>query len=461
MLLTITLHGPHARDFGFLLHKNPARTHHSDLAFGGATVFYSAVTDDRCTAVLLLEVDPVELVRGKGDTQGTLTQYVNDRPFVASSFMSVALSRLFGTAMGGTSKERPELARQELPFEVHVPVVPCRGGTRIADDLFAPLGYKVEHQSLPLDAQMPEWGSSRYLSLKLRSTVTLATLLTHLYVLLPVLDDDKHYYVGDDEVEKLLRRGDGWLAAHPHRELIAHRYLKHRRSLTETVMARLLEAGEEEPDEAAQAREEEEAALEDKVSLNEQRLIAVANKLQHLKATSVIDLGCGEGKLMRVLVKNRQLKRIVGVDVSHRSLGIAADRLHVERMHDQTRVQLMHGSIVYRDARFEGFDAAAIIEVIEHLDPPRLAAFERVVFERARPRAVVLTTPNSEYNVRWESLPAGQFRHKDHRFEWTRAQLQEWASTVASRFGYRVAFEPVGPVDDVVGAPTQMAVFER
>lgn len=461
MLLTITLTGPHARDLGFLLHKNPARAHHVDLAFGGATVFYSTATDATCTAVLMLEVDPVELVRGKGGAEGAFTQYVNDRPFVASSFVSVALSRVFGTAMTGTSKERPELARTALPYEVHLPVVPCRGGPGVAHDLFEPLGYGVEHSVLPLDPRTPEWGSSRYIALTLRGTVTLATLLTHLYVLLPVLDDDKHYYVGDDEVEKLLRRGEGWLAAHPRRELIAHRYLKHRRLLTEAVMARLLDEDESEPDEAAQAREEEEAALEDKVSLNEQRLTAVAAVLQSLEATSVIDLGCGEGKLLRALVKNRRLKRIVGVDVSHRSLGIAAERLHLDRMHDQKRVQLLHGSIVYRDARFEGFDAAAIIEVIEHLDPPRLSAFERVVFEKARPKAVVLTTPNAEYNVRWESLPAGQFRHKDHRFEWTRAQLQEWASAVAERFGYRVRMEPVGPVDDVVGAPTQMAVFER
>lgn len=461
MLLTITLNGTNARDLGFLLHKNPARAHHVDLAFGAATVFYSAVANDVCTAVLMLEVDPVELVRGKGESDGAFTQYVNDRPFVASSFVSVALSRIFGTAMSGTSKERQELTRTPLSFEVHIPVVPCRGGPRVARDLFEPLGYAVEHTLLPLDTRMPEWGSSRYIALTLRGTTTLASLLTHLYVLLPVLDDDKHYYVGDDEVEKLLRRGEGWLAAHPQRELIAHRYLKHRRSLTEAVMARLLDEGESEPDEAAQAREEEEAALEDKVSLNEQRLTAVAAMLQNLNATSVIDLGCGEGKLLRTLVKNRHFKRIVGVDVSHRSLGVASDRLHLDRMHDQKRVQLMHGSIVYRDARFEGFDAAAIIEVIEHLDPPRLSAFERVVFEKARPKAVVLTTPNAEYNVRWESLPAGKFRHKDHRFEWTRAQLEEWASAVAERFGYQVRFEPVGPVDEVVGAPTQMAVFER
>jgi hypothetical protein len=117
--------------------------------------------------------------------------------------------------------------------------------------------------------------------------------------------------------------------------------------------------------------------------------------------------------------------------------------------------------LIYRDKRLAGFDAAAVVEVIEHLDPPRLAALERVLFEFARPTTVVLTTPNREYNVMWESLPAGKFRHPDHRFEWTRQEFQEWANRVAFNHGYAVRFLDVGPVDANVGAPTQMGVFER
>src|SRR5262249_17835105 len=125
------------------------------------------------------------------------------------------------------------------------------------------------------------------------------------------------------------------------------------------------------------------------------------------------------------------------------------------------RLRLMHGSLMYRDARLAGFDAAAVVEVVEHLDQPRLRAFERVLFESARPATIVLTTPNSEYNVRWPSLPAGQYRHQDHRFEWTRAELRNWADSVASRFGYAVTYRPVGDDDPEVGPPTQMAVFVR
>jgi 3' terminal RNA ribose 2'-O-methyltransferase Hen1 len=123
------------------------------------------------------------------------------------------------------------------------------------------------------------------------------------------------------------------------------------------------------------------------------------------------------------------------------------------------RIRLLHGSLTYRDKRLAGFDAAAVIEVVENLDPPQLASFERVLFEFARPRTVVLTTPNIEYNVRFEGLAAGRLRHRDHRFEWTRAEFRAWAEAAGARFGYASRFLPVGPVDPEVGSPSQMAVF--
>jgi 3' terminal RNA ribose 2'-O-methyltransferase Hen1 len=210
-------------------------------------------------------------------------------------------------------------------------------------------------------------------------------------------------------------------------------------------------------------RDAEEGTLERPLSLNEQRLGTVLGALRASGATSVLDLGCGEGRLLRLLLAERQLTRIVGMDVSHRALEIAAERLKLDRMPamQRERISLLHGSLLYRDERLTGFAAAAVVEVIEHLDPPRLAAFERVAFEFARPGTVVVTTPNAEYNVRWPTLPAGKFRHRDHRFEWTRAQFEEWASRIAARFEYAVRFAPVGPVDDEVGSPTQMGIFTR
>ena len=437
------------------------------MTFGKAFVFYPEATQEKCTVALLLDVDPVGMVRGRaGSTQsGPMDQYVNDRPYAASSFLSVAMTQVFGSAFRGQCKERPELAQTPIPLAATMPALPCRrGGDIFLRKLFEPLGYEVVASRLPLDEKFPEWGEGPYFSVEIRKTTTLKELLTHLYVLIPVLDNNKHYYVGDDEVEKLLRKGEGWLASHPEKEAIAHRYLKFQPSLARQALARLVE--EEDPvlakDEDAEPPSED--PQEKAISLNEARLGAVLAALKGSGAKRVLDLGCGEGKLLRELLKDKQFEQIVGMDVSIRSLEIAKERLHLEnlplRMKD--RIKLMHGSLLYRDRRLEGFDAAALVEVIEHLDPPRLAACERVVFEFARPQTVVLTTPNREYNVLWNLAESGQkFRHVDHRFEWTRQEFQAWANGLARRFAYKVTFLPVGPEDPNLGPPTQMGVFRR
>ncbi len=466
MLLTITTTHQPATDLGHLLRKNPARVQSYELSYGRAHVFYPEAGDERCTAALLLEVDPIGLVRNRRGPAGearTLEQYVNDRPYVASSFLSVAIAEVFGSALSGKSKEREELVEVALPLSACLAVVPCRGGEEFLRRLFEPLGYRLTVAAHPLDEKFPEWGASPYFTVTLEATVPLRALLTHLYVLVPVLDNDKHYWVGDDEVEKLLRHGDGWLAQHPEREVIARRYLKHRRDLVGDALLRLTDEDDPDPDRSEQVHALEEAQIEERLSLNEQRLAAVVDALKSCGAKRVLDLGCGEGKLVRALLKERGFEEIAAMDVSHRSLEIAHERLNLDRLppKQRDRIRLLHGSLMYRDKRLAGYDAAAVIEVIEHLDPPRLAAFERVVFEFARPGTVVITTPNSEYNVKWETLPAGKFRHKDHRFEWTRAEFQEWANGIAHRFGYRVRFAPVGPEDDTVGSPTQMGVFTQ
>jgi 3' terminal RNA ribose 2'-O-methyltransferase Hen1 len=465
MLLTLTTTQSPATDLGYLLRKNPARLQSFPLSFGTAHVFYPEATPERCTVALLVEVDPVGLVRnrrGPSGEGGTLDRYVNDRPYAVSSFMSVALADVFGSALSGRCKERPELAAAPLPLQLAISVLPCRGGEEFLRKLFEPLGYAVSARRLPLDARFPAWGESAYYQVELAASMTVQQLLSHLYVLLPVLDNDKHYWVGDDEVEKLLRHGQGWLASHPERESITRRYLKHQRSLVDDALAQLTEDSGPSPDEIAGRQAEEEEAVERGISLNEQRLGAVLAALKNTGAARVLDLGCGEGRLLQGLLKEKQFAEIVGLDVSHRALEIAHDRLHYDRLPpmQKERLRLLHGSLIYRDERLAGFDAAAVVEVVEHLDPARLAAFERVLFECAKPKHIVLTTPNREYNVKWETLPAGQFRHRDHRFEWTRAEFQDWANGVAARFGYHVHFLPVGPEDPGVGSPTQMAVFK-
>ncbi|HEY1377441.1 MAG TPA: 3' terminal RNA ribose 2'-O-methyltransferase Hen1 [Gemmataceae bacterium] len=466
MLLTITTTHRPATDLGFLLHKRPDRFQSFDLSFGTAHVYYPEAGAERCSACLLLAVDSVGLVRGKSPDQGfLLEQYVNDRPYTASSFLSVAISQVFGSALQGRCKDRPDLVGSAIPLAARLDVLPVRGGERFLRTVFEPLGYEVEAAGYPLDERFPGWGDSPYFSVTVRKTTTLADLLTHLYVLVPVFDGRKHYFVGEDELEKLLAKGEGWLARHPEKDEITRRYLRFKPSLYLLALAWLVE--EEEPGEADEdgqrPQEQAEAVLERPLSLNDQRLGAVVAALRASGARRVLDLGCGEGKLIRELLKDRQFEEIVGMDVSIRSLEAAQRRLKLDRLPtaQANRVRLIHGSLMYRDKRLDGFDAASVVEVVEHLDPPRLAAFERVLFECARPRAVVLTTPNREYNVTWETLPAGKFRHPDHRFEWSRDEFQSWAGDVAGRFGYGVRFLPVGPEDAALGPPTQMGVFRR
>lgn len=466
MLLTITTTHRPATDLGYLLYKNPAKLQTFGLTFGRAHVFYPEATEDRCTAALLVDVDPVGLVRKQRGPSGegfALEQYVNDRPYAASSFLSVAIAEVLGSALSGKSRERPDLVTQKLPFIARVPVLPCRGGETLLRKLFEPLGYDVKVNQHPLDPEFPDWGDGRYWFVEMNAHVTLHDLLTHLYVLIPTLDGDKHYWIGDDEVEKLLRHGAGWLASHPEKEQIVERYLKRRKNLTRHALERLLDDDQSDPDEAELTHADEEQFVEHKISLNEQRLGAVMAVLKGSGARHVLDLGCSTGNLLRCLLAEKQFDQIVGMDVSHRALEIAADKLNLERLPplQRRRISLIQGSLGYRDARLSGFDAAAVVEVIEHLDPPRLAAFERVLFEFARPSTVVVTTPNVEYNVKFETLPAGKFRHQDHRFEWTRAQFRAWTDNITRRFGYSVRFIPIGADDSVVGPPTQMAIFTR
>jgi 3' terminal RNA ribose 2'-O-methyltransferase Hen1 len=465
LLLTIaTSHQP-ATDLGYLLHKNPGRQHVAELGFGTAHLFYPQASPERCCAALMLDIDPVGLVRGGAGpaSQFALGSYVNDRPYAASSFLCVAMAKLLGTAMSGRSKERPELAAEPIALEIGLPVLPCRGGEALLRRLFEPLGYAVAAAPLPLDGQFPDWGDSDYLAVTLAVTARLQDVLQQVSVLLPVLDDDKHYWAGADEVAKLLRRGGQWLAVHPDRELIAERYLRHDRLLTRDALARLVADEGADPDRADAEQDAAEEAAEGTLGLHDQRIAAVTAAIAASGARRVLDLGCGSGKLMAGLLKLPGVRQVTGLDVSHRALQGAARRLHTDSMspRELARVELLHGSLTYRDSRLRDFDAAALVEVVEHIDPPRLTAFERAVFGWARPGTVVLTTPNVEYNVLFDGLGPGVPRHRDHRFEWTRAQFAQWTTAVAGRHGYRVEVSGIGPADAECGCPTQLAVFSR
>ena len=363
MLLTISTTYSPATDLGYLLHKHPARMQSFGLAFGQAHVFYPEARTEKCTAALLLDVDSVGLVRrpqGQFAENFALAQYVSDRPYVASSFLSVAIARVFSSALSGKCKDRPQLAETEIPLSARLSILPCRGGEKLLRRLFEPLGYTITAERHTLDAQFPEWGESRYFTVTLENTCRLSELLTHLYILIPVLDDEKHYWVGEAEIEKLSKHGKDWLTAHPEQESIVRRYLKHQRSLTREALAQLREEDVQETAETVQAQEEQ---LEERIGLNEIRLATGTEILKKAGAKRVLDLGCGEGKLLRKLLAEKQFEEIVGMDVSHHVLKIAQQRLHYDQLPEQQkkRLHLFQGSLGYRDKRLTGYDAAAVV----------------------------------------------------------------------------------------------------
>jgi len=452
MLLTITTTRQPASDLSYLLHKHPAKAQQVELSGGIAHVFFTEVSEEKCTAALLLDIDPVGLVRKK-NSDFALEQYLNDRPYVASSFISAAIAKAFSTAMNGRCKDKPELVNVAMPFEVSIAVLPVRGGEKVLQELFAPLGYTIEAERHPLDPAFPAWGESRYFTVKLRHTITLKLLLSHLYILIPVCDNDKHYWVGQSEVEKLLEKGKDWLPSHPAIEMITFRYLKNRKALANEALETILK------DEAVA----EEIIPKEKIRVHDLRLQAVKDELLKTDARRIADLGCGEGKLLKLLLPEKQFEFILGMDVSFRSIEIVKDKLKIDRMTpgQQERIQLIQGALTYRDERLNGFDAAVLVEVIEHLDAPRLSALEKVVFKYAQPEMVIITTPNAEYNVKFPNMEEGQMRHSDHRFEWTRREFATWGNQVAEENAYTVIYKPLGEEDPEAGALSQMAIFTR
>lgn len=468
VLLTISTTCEPATDLGYLLHKHPARVQSFPQSVGTAHIFYPARTPARCTVALLLEVDPISLVRGRHGPSSdgfALGQYVNDRPYAASSMLAMALKDVFRTALSGRCNARPDLAAAAMPLELHLPTLPCAGGAATLRRIFEPLGWTVAATSVPLDPQSCDWGMSRYLDTHLSGHIRLADALNQLYILLPVLDDAKHYWVSDDEVDKLIRAGGDWLGSHPDRMLITSRYLAHRQRLTEIALARLADIDDADVDELDNATQAPVVARtpDRPVPLAHERGAAVLAAVRQSGARTVGDLGCGEGSLTEALLSDRALERIVATDVSASALRATARRLGVEAMPAQqrARLQLFQSALTYRDDRLAGLDAAVLMEVIEHIDPSRLAALGRTVFGYAAPRVVIVTTPNAEYNVRFPALPAGAMRHPDHRFEWTRSQFAAWAGAVGTSYGYEVRHVPVGDTDPHVGSPTQMAIFSK
>ena len=420
VLLTITTHQP-ATDLGFLLHKNPERLHD-----GGAVVRAGArrstrrrptsAAPPRCSSRSTRSAWSAT-ARARGQRVRRCAQYVNDRPYVASSFLRVAISKLFGTAMTGRSKERPELADAHPPCsKLASRCSPCRGRRRrCSRRLFEPLGYDGGGRSRsPLDAASPSGATAATSTSRSAATMRARDLLEHLFVLLPVLDDDKHYWVGDDEVDKLLRRGGDWLAAPPRTGADrpplppprppAHHATpwpgcsgrgRRRRPATSAEAARRRGGGGREADQPQRAAPRRRGR----------------RARPRRRPAGCVDLGCGEGKLLRRLLRRPAVRPRSSASTSRTGRwSIAARRLRLDDMPPRQRAarRPVPGRAhlprpppggLRRGGRGRGRSSTST--------RPACGAFERGVFGDARPQPSIVTTPNVEYNVLFETLPAG------------------------------------------------------
>jgi len=455
MLLEInTTHKP-ATDLGYLLHKHPDKLQTVELSVGNAHIFYPEADENSCTACLLLDINPIDLVRGdKGRNAFLQEHYVNDRPYTSNSFLSTAIVKAFGSAINGTCHTKPELALTAIPLtaKIHSLKVDCE--KEYINKLFEPLGYKVSFETIQLDESFPSWGESKVVNLTVEKTTTLKEFLSQLYVFMMVLDNDRHYWISRNDIDVLIRRGENWLENHPLKDWITKRYLKNLRTLTNQALLRLADESE---------LTDEQLAPERKVNLHQQRLNKAFDLLKASGAESILDIGCGEGKLLKLLLKEGQFKKIAGMDVSFGELQKAKENLYLDQASPtmRERIKIFQGSVTYKDERIKGFDAIVLVEVIEHLDEERLPTMEKVVFGFAKPNCIVLSTPNSEYNVVFEKLESENFRHDDHRFEWTRKEFSEWCNKVCNDYGYNVEIFPVGQEEENIGAPSQLAVFKK
>jgi 3' terminal RNA ribose 2'-O-methyltransferase Hen1 len=456
MLLEITTTHQPATDLGYLLHKHPDKLQTIELSVGQAHVFYPEANEELCTVCLLLDINPVDLVRNtKGKNIFLPEHYVNDRPYTSNSFLSTAIVKAFGSAINGVCHAKPELTTTSIPFQATIYSLKVDCEKQYINKLFEPLGYQVTYDIIPPDSQFPEWGEGKIVNLTLQHTITLKELLSHIYVFIMVLDNDRHYWVSANDVDILVRRGENWLEMHPEKEWITRRYLKNFRLLTSQALQQL--TGESE-------LTEPEIVSEKKVNLHQQRLEKAVEVLKKSGAESVLDMGCGEGKLLKLLLKERQFKKITGMDVAFGELQKAKEILHLNDASPalKERLKIFQGSATYKDERLKNYDALALIEVIEHLDEERLPSLEKVVFGFANPETVVISTPNAEYNAIFERpVFTNNFRHEDHRFEWTRAEFETWCSKNSLEYGYDYMIYPVGQEKENVGSPSQLAVFTK
>ncbi|MFC4100784.1 3' terminal RNA ribose 2'-O-methyltransferase Hen1 [Paenibacillus xanthanilyticus] len=463
MQIIIRADGAGANMLSHLLAKNPNNLYEREEKGAKVRLVYTVCDEQRTEAVLHVSPDPIELVKGSPDSYD-ITQYINDREFVTSSLFCTYIRPSLGTALNGKPKETfAEWVSHKFALTLSFGPVASNLPEPVVEQLFASLGYEVEQERGEADYPfaLKHRSSVRYITLRGRQT--LQTALRQLFILMPVLDDYKHYFIGEAEVEKLERYGEGWLEAHPQRELIVKRTLRFA-DVIERYEANREPAREEQNGAAEPAAEA--ASLADgaepapKVRLNEQRYQAICETVQGLEhKRTVVDFGSGEGKLSARLAELAGVQEVMAVEPSAIARKRAADRFAKLAERGQGVVpKTVTGSLFYYDESLRGKDVIVLCEVIEHIEAHRVERAIATILNEYAPHALIVTTPNREYNQVYEMGEA--MRHADHRFEWTRGEFRQACERWRTD-GYELELQGVGERHEAYGHPTQMAIFRR
>lgn len=445
MQLTIRATGDNVKAISYLVSKNPENLYERNQKGHLVRMFYSKFADKELEMTVFVTPDPLELMQNKSNSFD-ITHYINDREFAVSSIFCSFIRSALGTALNGQPKEEyAQWVGHEFPFVLELGPVASTLSDQQLKDLFEPMGYQVdiERPEIHYSFQLKE--SSTVRTLTLTGYQTLQNSLRHLFVLIPVIDNYKHYFIDEKEIEKLERYGDGWLEEHPMREMIYRQALRFKEiySLVESPNT------EEKPEEPVR-----------KVRLNEMRYEKIVETAKLLKPNSIVDFGSGEGKLAVQLGFINGVQEVLAVEPSQAATLKAVKRF--EKVKDRSSFiepTTLWGSLFYYDERLKGKDLIILCEVIEHIDAQRLPKAFDTILNLYAPESLIITTPNQEYNEIYDM--EDHFRHDDHRFEWTRQEFQEWCKARNHLDLYELEFSGIGEENLNQGFPTQMCVFKR
>ncbi|TDL78499.1 3' terminal RNA ribose 2'-O-methyltransferase Hen1 [Peribacillus frigoritolerans] len=445
MQLTIKATGDNVKAISYLLSKNPNNLYERNHKGHLVRLFYSKFEETELEVTIFVTPDPIDLVKNNSNSYD-ITHYINDREFAVSSLFCSFIRSALGTALNGQPKEEySEWVNYRFSFQFEFGPVVSSLSDKQLKDLFEPIGYEVaiSRPDIEYSFEMKDKSSAR--SICLKGMKTLQNGLRQLFVLIPVIDNYKHYYIDDKEIEKLERYGEGWLEDHPKRDYI------YRQSLRFKEIFSIVENKKTE--------EKKEEKIE-KVRLNDLRYEKIIDFVNQMKPRSIVDFGSGEGKLSVRLGFADGVKEIMAVEPSQSATLKAIERFDKVKNKEKFVVpETIWGSLFYYDERLKGKDVMILCEVIEHIDEFRLPKVLDTILHDYQPNALIITTPNREYNEIYDM--EDHFRHNDHRFEWTRAEFRHWCEERNHRKIYDLQFEGIGEEHDRHGFPTQMCVFVR